>query len=540
MSRFQLRRSHPGLIGRMGRPRDERGAMLILAAAGLVLAMIFAALAIDIGFLAADKRTDQKFADLAALDASRDLTNIQALAEASVARNFNGQRDALPTTLAELVRKDTVTGNYVNDINGKFVRVTVTSPRKPFFPFVSGSTRTVKAVAVAGGEPFAQFSVGSSLASLDTRKGALDALIGPMLGGVNMSAVSYSGLASGSVDLRLIQTKLLAMGYDVGTTDKLFNTNVDVADLLTATGQALTADGDFVAAAEINDIPINLIPNLQTVSIGDLVSLSQPGDDSALDTEINAFQLVSAAAQVANGTNFVAVPGINCGGLLAALASCSVSLHVIEPAKVSLLGPVGVTASTSQVALRVTLNLAPLGLNTFVATLNFTAGNGSGILTNIDCSAATPGITVSAQTSTGNIVGTVAGSGLLGPLLGSIAVNATLAGTAAATRTFAYPSQFVPPIGPSPAYSQHVGVASVGLAPTLPAGLQLSGTGVLGLLVGTVEPVLETVVNTLDGLLVPTLGPILDVLGLDLAGADIMAMQIEKPPPACGTTRLVK
>jgi uncharacterized membrane protein len=528
------------MIGRLGRQRDERGAMLILAAAGLVLAMIFAALAIDIGFLAADKRTDQKFADLAALDASRDLTNIQALAEASVARNFNGQRDALPTTLAELVRKDTVTGNYVNDINGKFVRVTVTSPRKPFFPFVSGSTRTVKAVAVAGGEPFAQFSVGSSLASLDTRKSALDGLIGPMLGGVNLSAVSYNGLASGSVDLRLIQTKLLAMGYDVGTTDKLFNTNVDVADLLTATAQALTADGDFVAATEINDIPINLIPNLQTVSIGDLVSLSQPGNDSALDTEINAFDLVNGAAQVANGTNFVAVPGVNCNGLSALLASCAISLHVVQPAQTSLLGPVGVTANTSQIVLRVRLNLAPIGINLLNATLNFNAGNGSGILTNIDCDP-TPGITVNGQTSAGTVTGVVEGLGLFGiPLLGSLSVNGSLAGTASTAATFAYPSQFSPPVGPAPGYSQHIGIANVGLMPISPPGLQLGGSGVLGLLAGTVEPVLETVTGVLDAALVPILGPILDVLGLDLAGADLRAIQIDKPPPACGTTRLVK
>jgi uncharacterized membrane protein len=516
--------------------------MLILAATGLVLAMIFAALAIDIGFLAADKRTDQKFADLAALDASRDLTNIQALAEASVARNYVGQRDAIPTTLAELVAPDGA-GNYVPSPTGRFVRVTVTSPRKPFFPFVSGTTRTVKAVAVAGAEPFAQFSLGSSVAGLDTRKSALDALIGPMLGGVNMTAVSYSGLASGGVTLKALQTQLLAMGYDVGTTDKLMAADVDVADLLTATGQALTADGDFVAAAEINDIPINLIPNLQEVSLGDLVNLSQPGNASALDTEINAFQLVNAAAQVANGTNFVAVPGINCGGLLAALASCSVSLHVVEPAKVSQLGPVGVTSDTAQVVLRVTLNLAPILVNVLTATLDFTAGNGHGVLTNIDCDA-TPGITVNAQTNTASISGNIGGTGLLGlPLLGSLTVNGSVAGTPATNATFAYPSQFVPPVGPSPAYSQHIGVASVGLAPILPpagTGLTLGGTGALGLLTGLVDPVLEGVLASLDGLLVPTLGPILDVLGVDLAGADVSALQIQKPPPACGTTRLVK
>ena len=303
--------------------------MLILAAVGLVLAMIFAALAIDIGFLAADKRTDQKFADLAALDASRDLTNIHTLADASVARNYVGQRDAIPTTLAELVAPDG-TGNYVPSATGRFVRVTVTSPRKPFFPFVSGTTRTVKAVAVAGSEPFAQFSVGSTLASVDTQKGALDQILGPMLGGVNLSAVSYSGLASGDVTLKALQTKLLAMGYDVGTTDKLLNTGLDVADLLTATGQVLTADGEFVAATEINDIPINLIPNLDLVTIGDLVRLSQPGDASALDTSINAFQLVTAAAEVANGNNFINVPGVNCGGLVASVISCAISFHVVE------------------------------------------------------------------------------------------------------------------------------------------------------------------------------------------------------------------
>ena len=65
-----------------------------------------------------------------------------------------------------------------------------------------------------------------------------------------------------------------------------------------------------------------------------------------------------------------------------------------------------------------------------------------------------------------------------------------------------------------------MGVANVGLAPIFPPGLQLSGTGALGLLTGLVEPVLETVVTTLDSALVPTLSPILRVLVIDIAGAD--------------------
>jgi uncharacterized membrane protein len=526
-----------GVIGRLGRRRDERGAMLVLAAAGLVLAMIFAALAIDIGFLAADKRTDQKLADLAALDASRDLTNVQARADASVARNYNSQRDAVPTTFAERVRKDPVSGDYVADPTGKFVRVTVTSPRKPFFPFVSSASRTVKAVAVAGSQPEAEFSVGSSLASLDTQKSALDNIIGPMLGGVNMSAVSYSGLASGDVGLRLLQQKLLDMGWDVGTTDKLLNTELDVADLLEASGQVLTAQGDFVAAGEINDIPFNLIPNLETVTLGDLVGVSQPGADSALDTSINAFELVKGAAQVANGDNFVAVPGINCGGLLASVTSCAVSLHVIEPAQTRR-GPVGTVATTSQVALRIELNLLPILGNAVMARLNFTAGSGYGELTDINCSA-TPGISIFTHTSGAGILGRIAAGGILAPV-GYVDLAGNVNGAPDTTVSFSYPSQFVNPAGGggNPAFSREVGVANLGLAPTT---LGVSGSGgLLGALLTPLEPVVETALTTLNSLLVPTLGPILSVLGVDVAGATITAREIYDPPPACGSTRLVK
>ena len=72
---------------REGQP-DEKGAILVLAAVGLVVAMIAAGLAVDIGRLASFARTDQKVADLAALDAVRVLpTNPTAAAAASAARN---------------------------------------------------------------------------------------------------------------------------------------------------------------------------------------------------------------------------------------------------------------------------------------------------------------------------------------------------------------------------------------------------------------------------------------------------------------------
>ena len=58
---------------RLRRQADERGAILVVAVAGVVLATIAAALAVDLGRQAAEKRTDQKVADLAALDGARAL-----------------------------------------------------------------------------------------------------------------------------------------------------------------------------------------------------------------------------------------------------------------------------------------------------------------------------------------------------------------------------------------------------------------------------------------------------------------------------------
>ncbi|HVF14221.1 MAG TPA: hypothetical protein VM942_06445, partial [Acidimicrobiales bacterium] len=519
------------------RPRDERGAMLVLSAIGLVIAMIFTALAIDIGFLAADKRTDQKIADMAALDAARDLTNIQARAEASAARN-GFVIDPKRTVFAELVTPNAAGDDYVPAAGGKFVRVTIKSPRKPFFPFVGDTERTVTARAVAGGEPELEFTVGSALASLDTRKSALDNILGPMLGGVNMSAVSYGGLASGSVDLRAIQTELLAMNYNVGSTDELLGAELDAADLLTATARALGKEGEFVAQAEINDIPLNLIPSLQdTVSLGDLFGISQPGADSALDTRINAFDMVKGTAEIANGTNFVSIPGINCGGgLLAGIASCALSLRVIESGQTRR-GPVGTVATTSQVALKVNFNLLPLLGNTVTSSVTFTAGDGYGRVSEIICTAPASASIVT-HTSAATIGGTISVSApLVGPL-GSANLAGAVNGAPDSTLTFAYPTQFTDPVGGNPEFFHNAGVANLGLAPTT---LSVSGgSGLLATVAGLAEPVIEQALVSANTLLEPTLGPILSSLGLDIAGADITAHEIYEPPPSCGSIRLVK
>lgn len=521
-----------GALRRTTRRADERGTVMILAVGGVVLAMISAALAVDLGRLAQDKRFDQKAADMAALDASRDLTRACARAKATVTANgFDAANlvcsDPATNPDADVVIGRWSSGAFVADSTGNAVQVTARSEFRPAFPFVGGVDGT-KADAVATSAPEAAFSVGSTLASVNTQESFLDPVIGSMLG-VSMSAVSYDGLVGGNVTLAELITELSAT-YSVGNVNELLDAEVKVSDLLTATANALNNKGgaaNLAAAVELNKFAAG-IPAVKKVTLGSLLTVAQPDSDAALGTSVNVFQLVTGSAQVANGSNFVSVPGLTAS--VPGVSSFTVSLKVIEPAKTAR-GPVGVKAAQSQFVLRVVLNLLPILGNAVTTTVDYTMGDAEAELTAIGCTAP-PSITVDAGTSAATINETLAVA-----LLGSLNGTGSVAGAPTTSLTFAHPSQFVPPVGPSPAFSRHIGVAKVGLTPTT---LTVSGgSGLLGIVGGLAQPVVRTALTTLDTALVPTLKPVLQVLGLDLAAADVSAIDIYPPPPACGQPHLV-
>lgn len=503
-----------------------------MATVGVVVAIISASLAIDLGFLAHEIRVDQKVADLAALDAVRSLpADPTPAARQSATRN--GFPYANPGYNLVVEWAPSKTGPWSTsaaDLPGAaVVKVSATSPHTNFFPFVPGGQSKTRS-AIAGNLPEAAFSVGSSLAALDTQKSLLDPILGNMLGSptaLNMSAVSYSGLASGNVSLAALQTNLLAMGYDVGTTDKLLANNVKVADLLRASAQALTAQGNSAAAAEVNDIPLASIPNLPLINLGRLVSLSQPGSESALETTLNVFQMVTGAAEVANGNSFVSVPGVVVNVPL--VGTVGFELKVIEPAQTAR-GPVGVQAQTSQVTLRLKIHLLPVTLLGPVIDLDldFNAARGTGTLTAINCGAS-PSITVGVTTA-GTIV-----TGGAATALGSLTATGTLAAGAGGSLSYSYPTEFAPPVG-SDADGKRVSGATLDLSPAV---VHVTGNGLAGTTAALVEPLIPTILTTVDTVGTPLLQPVLRALGADLAAADVTALGIYETPPACGLPSLV-
>ncbi|HVT78915.1 MAG TPA: hypothetical protein VHD87_17875 [Acidimicrobiales bacterium] len=507
--------------------RSERGAILVMAVPALVLCIAAAALGIDIGRIAIDKRSDQSVADMAALDAARAVGDIlnttnqagydsaaQTAAVASAARNGFVVGVNSHTITATVGTVDGTT-NAFSAGGASAVLVTTTSHvANSFLP--GGKDLTARAVALVG-SPIGAFSVGSTLASLDTSKSRLDPMLKTMLGASgSLSLVSYDGLATGNVSLQRLQTALLASGFNVGTVSDLLSAHLTAAQLLAATASALTADGDNTAAAEVQDLINTSITSSTTVTLGDLLNVATPSDSSVLSAEFNAYQLVTGTAQLMNGSNFVSIPltGVN----LLGLAGVSLSAYVIEPAKTAI-GPVGTTADDAQVKLRVNLDV-PLGglLPVAHVTLDYTTAQATGTLTSIVCGAS-PTMGVSGQAAAISVSGTAT------TLLGNMTISSSVASTSPSTLTFSYPTEFAPTV------TKHLGASGAGVSL---ASVNVTGSGATAALAPVLQLALPTVLSTLDTALTPAIKPLLEGLGVSVGQADIAALGIYPSATSCG------
>jgi uncharacterized membrane protein len=265
-----------------------------------------------------------------------------------------------------------------------------------------------------------------------------------------------------------------------------------------------------------------------TMTLGSIIHLQSPSSTSALSTSINAFQLVTGAAELQNGSNFVSIPGINVSvpGILP--NTLAVALKVISPAQIAE-GPVGTQANNAQIVLQIKFNLSVLGLlNPAQITLNEANATAVATLTDIRCSS-NPGVTISAATGALTTTGTAVVA-----LLGSMNITGSGAGTSATAHDFGYTSNFVPPVG-SGTYWE-TGASTLGINDNV----TVTGAGALGATAALIQPVLNTTLGLLDPALSTVLKPVLQALGANLSAADVSAINIFPAPPACGRPGLLK
>ena len=284
-------------------PKEERGAVAVVAAFGLVIVMAVAATVMDIGTLRVARTDMQSLADVVALDLVRDLDGrsvaqlqpvVNADAVSSIARNTTtvGTR---PTATVELGSTSSG-GQFVPMASGSptAVRVSVgTNVSFAFAGIIGSHGGSTSRAAIANTSSNACFRLGSFAAALRTGDSAIAGVFESMLGsssalGISMTSVGYMGLINSSIGLDALAAQ---MGF--GTPEALVQQgNVSVKNLFSASAQVLNAKGDTSAGAVMGQIAAKVNATV-VANVGNILSV---GSGQGAGAAINAVDLLGGAA----------------------------------------------------------------------------------------------------------------------------------------------------------------------------------------------------------------------------------------------------
>jgi uncharacterized membrane protein len=351
---------------------DTRGAIALLAAAVMPIAIGALALAVDMGSLYVERRQAQGAADLAAIAAASDLENAEAAVAATLKANGLASVDSLSVTK----------GSYVPDpdvpIGLRFrpgasptnaVEVVFSKPGTTFFARVfSSEPIAIEVRAVAANASLATFSIGSRL--LAVRAGLLNKLLGAMFGGsLNLTVMDYEALIDADVKLLSLLNALATELNLTGVTyNEILNTKVTAGNVLSAAAAATAQEGNASVAAVLHTLAGQASSATMRAPLSTLLDLGVIGSASigqsspGLDAGVNALDLVTGIASLANETNQAALD-LTAGvpGLLSLKADLAIGERPQHSPWVAM-GQPGAAVYTAQTRLRVVAEVGGSGL----------------------------------------------------------------------------------------------------------------------------------------------------------------------------------
>lgn len=349
---------------------DTGGAIGIVLAAFLTVAVSLSALAVDMGAIYLERRTMQGAADLAAVAAASDLDRADAAARATLAANGFGAVRALSVTKGRY-EPDALVAPGARFEAGRepynAVRLDVAAAGRLYFAKSFMAEPEISVSALASTDARATFSVGSRLLALSG--GLANAVLGALLGGnINLSVMDYQALVSAEVRLLDFLSALATdAGITAGTFGDVLDGEVGIGQVLKAAATAAHAQGDTKAAevvttlASLADASLK-VPLSALVDLGPLSHAEVGAAHPGLGTELSVMSLVRAAAQLANANNQVAV---NLGTAVPGLLGLTLDVAIGEPAQHSswvATGQAGATVRTAQTRLRLVAEVGGSGL----------------------------------------------------------------------------------------------------------------------------------------------------------------------------------
>lgn len=511
----------------MRRPdRDERGAVAVFVAVALSLLLVASAFAVDLGMQRAARADMQAVADAVALDLARELDGrtatelgtLQTAADASRDRNEETSLGSTPAVTPELGVVNPATGVFT-PVSGGVVpnAVRVTASTVVDFAFGVAPDGGAQRSAVAMANPDACLRLGSTLLDLQSGNSVLlNAVLGDILGGsVNLTAVSYQGLAGAEVGLAD-----LAVALGAGSADELLATSVSLGTFMAAVADVLEDNGDTAEADVIDATLLGALGagvGLGNVAVGQLLALG-PGGDAALGATVDALSLLTTSAFVANGTNAIAIPGLALG--VPGVGTATASVQVIEPPRLACGSAV---AETSQVRVTLGLDASVLGVVNARITTTLNLGNASGSISSVECTdgeATVLGVDLAPPSVLS--LATALRVDLLGLLpVTEVSVPGTTPSVAAGRAyDLDLPLRYDTPL------TSDAGTGTLGLPNLTAAQLKVLGLDITGLAFLLVRPVVIPLLNSLlDAVESLLLGTVSSVLGLRLGNADMFGVR---------------
>lgn len=339
----------------------QRGAIGLMAAGTLAVALVFMLLAVDSGRLYLEKRKLQSIADTAALEAANrggqcsPATTANDYAKENAARNgftvvAGDTSRGLAVTCGTLatnagnIRVYTVSATQSDAVRVVATRSVITSIASGIWGMFGGApvaTQTVlSATAVAAyAPPVAQLSIRSSLGTIDsTKSDLLNMLIGRLLGGtLTLNAASWKGLTDTNINLLSYLDQLaLKLNVTAGDYQALLKTAVSANDLIDAAVKVLQQGGSAVSAVINDTIKVQAIAaGTKVLTVGDLLQVATGTPAAALNTNVQLFQLLQTTAQLSSSKSAVSLATqVN----IPLVGTVSIQTKVIEPPQLSAIG----------------------------------------------------------------------------------------------------------------------------------------------------------------------------------------------------------
>lgn len=378
-------------------PKRQRGAIGLMAALTLGLALLMMLLVVDSGRLYLEQRKLQRIADMAALEAVSAGADClgpssSALATARRAATRNGHPSETGRSLLAECGSVTSGANGVRTFapdasKNEAIRVTVghdvaSSVVTGAWSLLSGTSAStlthLQAQATAGrsGPALARLNIRSSLAVIDTAKSnQLNALLGALLGTqLQLGVAQWQGLLDANLNLlRFLDALAVQAKISAGDYTELLQQTVKLGDVLAVMAEVAKQDNALVDLSGLLDLSL-AAQNAGGIVLGDLLNIQNGTTQAGLDASLQVLQLVQGMIQLANSQHAAEVTlPISVLGL----ANVSTRVKIIEPPQFSAIGDPALAlpnapqaagqiyVRTAQTRLLLKIDLGPLlgGLN---------------------------------------------------------------------------------------------------------------------------------------------------------------------------------